>query len=293
MTATDQAFIRAYGPQTDHAAAATAASAPTRYQQPSRPAPASWSPPSHGYWSQPPQAAVPPPALPEPALEVAAFPWTETGDALLAEAGRQIETAAARLLESHAAGTQIIGVVSGSRGDGCSTTAACLARQLAKHNVETLLVDADFAAPGLADELGLALEHGWDNVLVGEKPLEEALVYSQHDRLTAMLLSSQAPRHATALGTLDIAGLIYLLQRRYALMVIDLGPLAEMDCSGAALIRMMPLSGLLAVAAAGGQSPLGEQVINLTRSANLPILGLVENFVSETVATRTTSASAA
>jgi len=99
------------------------------------------------------------------------------GDPLLAARPAQPEAlrALARQLGDHwfGAGRKLLPVISAGKGDGRSSVAVQLARQLAQMGVRTLLVDGDFRSPSIHRELHLRSERGLADLLA-DRPVQLA-----------------------------------------------------------------------------------------------------------------------
>lgn len=301
MSAIDQAFIRAYQVQ-----AGGPASAPPR---PSVAPPPAQRPSSTGDRQQhrphfrPPAAtagrnavrtAPPTPAQPLerrplsqftapaepvskefcPALEVDAFRFSPVVNHLSAQrsAWRQTLSVLDALADD---GRTVVGVAGAASGAGCTTTAVCLARLVADAGKKVALVDGDFVTAGLARELGLAIELGWDDVLAGRVPLAEAAVLSLADRISLLPLASGGTPAAEKVDGVHGSVTAGVLRYHHDLVLIDLGSAVDSVQSGIArrVARQCRIDAMLLVD--GGDAAADR--LQLPPELADVMLGVVEN----------------
>jgi Mrp family chromosome partitioning ATPase len=86
-----------------------------------------------------------------------------------------------------------------------------------------VLVDADFSNPGVAKQLSLAVQHGWESVLAVGDAVWEATIESAQDRLAIVPLGAAVPnaaanRHRLAATLLELAA-------HYEVVLIDAEPI--------------------------------------------------------------------
>ncbi len=90
-------------------------------------------------------------------------------------------------------GLKVIAVTSGERGVGRSTVAMHLARSAAAAGLKVALIDADGFYPSLIDQLKIDLDHGWQECLFENIPLEEVAIKSIEDNVTLFPLTAVIP----------------------------------------------------------------------------------------------------
>jgi len=305
MSAIDQAFIRAYQPDETpvvNAAASMAAPAPhfqghrqvRRVSAPNR-APGVVMPAEGPAQRQPLSAfAQPGPTVEsrfKPALEVDRFRWSAACDELIYHHSDRLRPALEALRTADDVGRSLIGLGAAAPGVGCTTVLACLARLLADAGKSVAIVDGNFAAPGLAAQLGLAVETGWENVLAGAVPLAESVVYSLADRVALLPLAagrhgdSPAESGAAAAETLEsihasvTAG---VLRYHYDLVLFDLGTVVDPLQGPIArrLARQCRLDGIVLVAGIGPTISLHPQrLLQTAPELAATCLGVVENHI--------------
>ncbi|MCA9234459.1 MAG: hypothetical protein KDA44_03260 [Planctomycetales bacterium] len=264
MSAIDQAFIRAYqsAPAAAPVASVPTAGAPLATTAPPASRPAGHFGPPRPHFpppafstgtapavaasiakpAAPPSVAEPPsprrplselvrPPQPvdavfHPALEVDRFRYSSVVRRLT-EQKRLWEQTLAVIGALGEDGRTVVGVAGAESAAGCTTAAICLARLAAATGKKTALVDADFVTAGLARQLGLSVELGWDDVLAGRVPLAEAAVYSLADGLTLLPLAAGGVPAAEKLDGVHGSITAGVLRYHHDLVLVDLGSAAD------------------------------------------------------------------
>ena len=122
--------------------------------------------------------------------EVDRFFWPEVATQIEKSHGEAFQQIGKHLRLANQDGLKVMAVTSGERGVGRSTVAVHLARCAAAAGLSVALMDADTFYPSLVDQLRLDVEHGWQDCLFENVPLEEAAVRSIEDRITVFPLTS-------------------------------------------------------------------------------------------------------
>jgi Mrp family chromosome partitioning ATPase len=161
-----------------------------------------------------------------PMFELNSFKWPAMVEAILAAVPGQLMAAAGELAEAARRHRKLVAVAGATSGDGVTSLTLALARTLLEQQQRVVLVDAHFAAPRLAESLGVTPQAAWDENLSGEKPLAETLIDSLNDRVTLLPLREPAlpdwrPREARLKSTFDE------LRRHYDIVLVDAGPLGD------------------------------------------------------------------
>jgi|GEM_PF-3085952 len=158
------------------------------------------------------------------AYEVEQFAWLPLIENLSAQQAVGFAAIACELQVELNAGRNVIAVTSRRRGEGRTTLVQCLARAVANTGLRVCLVDADCEQPKLAEQLGLAIDAGWDAVTAGGKRIDEICVESTHDGITAALL--KAPCISWKEGDLA-ASPVWLdrLRAEFDLVLLDVPPI--------------------------------------------------------------------
>jgi Mrp family chromosome partitioning ATPase len=222
-----------------------------------------------------------------PVWEVDRFVWPAVCDKLIDDwspaletvgisIGKLVEQSRRQPAEDRAA--PIVAVASFGRGEGRTTTAACLARAAARSGLSTVLIDGDFENPQLASMLGLNSLAGWEDVMLASLPLEEAGVLSIEDRFT-LLPALRARPAAELYGRRRIQKALASIAAQFELVVIDLGPIVEDDCGPYQSIQNCPFDAAVLVRDLRWttESQLGEAIGRL-EELETPILAVIENF---------------
>lgn len=215
----------------------------------------------------------------KPALEVDSFRWSVVSQQLIRRCRQQLEPAVATLLAADDAGRSLLGVGSQSSGAGCTTLVACLARLLVDAGKTVAIVDANFSRPGLAANLGLATENGWEDVLAGNVSLAEAVVHSLGDRLSLLPLVVGGPAAASRLETIHASVTAGVLRYHYDLVLFDLGVVADPQQGPIArrVIQQCRLDGALVAAGRGAAAAQPQQLLRTAPELATICLGVVEN----------------
>lgn len=215
----------------------------------------------------------------KPALEVDSFRWSAVSQQLIRRCRQQLEPAVATLLAADDAGRSLLGVGSQSSGAGCTTLVACLARLLVDAGKTVAIVDANFSRPGLAANLGLATENGWEDVLAGNVSLAEAVVHSLGDRLSLLPLVVGGPAAASRLETIHASVTAGVLRYHYDLVLFDLGVVADPQQGPIArrVIQQCRLDGALVASGRGAAAAQPQQLLRSAPELATICLGVVEN----------------
>ena len=216
----------------------------------------------------------------KPSFEVDAFRWSAVSDELVERYATRLRPVQQALVAADDAGRSLIGVGGAAAGAGATTLVASLARLLVEAGKTVAVVDADFAAAGLAESLGLAVEIGWEDVLAGRVPLAECVVHSIADRIAIVPLRSGGAAAAEQLDTIHASVTAGVLRYHYDMVLFDLGALTDAPRAATAcrVARQCRLDGL--VLAAGPQRTAAANPQRLMQAAPelaSICLGVVEN----------------
>ncbi len=161
-------------------------------------------------------------AVCQPLLQVDRFAWPDGCQRFWAAAASELEDLADGVSAGISLGQKVIAVCGCRQGNGCTTLLLCAAERLASRGLKVVAVDADFEQPLLGRRLGLLPEIGWQDVLCGLLPLEEALIESIEERLTVLPLQGQASGGVEP-ENCDAAKDICALRNHYDVVLVDLG----------------------------------------------------------------------
>ena len=294
MSAIDQAFIRAYQPEEQQAQRSGASSTASVVK--SGPAPpfrvyteataATIAPPREeaAIGRRPLSAfAQPGPTVEsqfKPSLEVDGFHWSPIGNDLVQNHKSRLRPLVQMLLAADDAGRSLIGVMGAARGVGCTTLVGCLARLLVQAGKTVAIVDGDFTRPALAQQLGLAVETGWEDVLSGRTPLAEAVVHSLDDSLALLPLVQGGAAAAEKLGAIHASVTAGVLRYHYDMVLFDLGAVGDAVQGSTArrIARQCRLDGVVLTSGLAAASTVHPQRLMQTAPELAAIcLGVVEN----------------
>jgi protein-tyrosine kinase len=196
-------------------------------------------------------------------------------------------TAAYRMLRTQvlqrmdAKGWRSLAIFSPGADDGKTTTAINLAISLANDRSHTvLLVDFDLKHPMLASRLGLEVECGVDDALLGLASLGECLYHPDgFDRLVILPARSGMVNSSEILAGPAGRELVAELRGRYPerVVVFDLPPVLAADDA----LSFAPLVECGLVVAAEGRTRRNDLVRAIELLAKTPLVGTVLNRASD------------
>ena len=216
----------------------------------------------------------------KPALEVDGFRWPATCTDLIQRYHEHLQPVLHTLLAADEAGRSLIGLGGPAAGVGCTTVLACLARLLAQHGKSVAIVDGNFAAPGLATQLGLSVDTGWEDVLAGNVPLAESVVYSLGDRIALLPLVAGGALAAEKLEAIHASVTAGVLRYHYDMVLFDLGAVGDavQGTTARRIARQCRLDGVVLTSGLAASSTVHPQRLMQTAPELAAIcLGVVEN----------------
>jgi len=177
-------------------------------------------------------------------------------------------------------GLKVILFTSAIRGEGKSTTVACVAASASMYEGRrVLVVDLDFRIPRLNEYLNLEVPCGLAEVLRGDATLDEAILHTQLPGLDVLLPSPHQVEPELLLNTPKLLHEFRTLRDRYDLILLDVPaviPVADTS-------RLIPLSdGVVLVVMAGKSTkPQLSRARELCLGMGANLLGLVVGNVQE------------
>lgn len=216
----------------------------------------------------------------QPSLEVDHFRWSAACEKLVRVHSDRLEPLVGALLAADDAGRSLIGIGGAARGVGCTTLVACLARLLVAAGKTIAIVDANFASPQLAPQLGVAVQTGWEDVLARGGPLAETVIWSIADRLALLPLAHGGAAAAEKLESIHASVTAGVLRYHYDMVLFDLGPVSDVVQGpiAARVARQCRLDGVLlttGVNSAASQTP--QRLLQTAPELANLCFGLVEN----------------
>lgn len=164
---------------------------------------------------------VPLPVAFRPSWEVDQFYWPEVLLQLEKSSTSAFEQIGHHLRLANQDGLRVMAISSGERGVGRSTVAMHLARCAAAAGLQVGLVDADTYYPSLIDQLRLDLDHGWQDCLFENVPLEEVAVRSIDDNITVYPLTSVIPAQQLHANLSRIARIVKRISSVHDIVFLD------------------------------------------------------------------------
>ncbi|MCC7084447.1 MAG: hypothetical protein IT427_05525 [Pirellulales bacterium] len=163
------------------------------------------------------------------AFEIDAVRWPKVCQQLLAECGMQFSKLADDMRQEAAEGRKVLAISGLGRNEGRTTLTLCLAKQLAQSRIRVAIVDADFASPGVAGNLGINAEAGWEAVLQGDQTIWETMIDVASDHLSIVPLAAAHYAEPLRRPVYGIAAVLAELAEHFDVVLVDAGPLGEGD----------------------------------------------------------------
>jgi Mrp family chromosome partitioning ATPase len=213
------------------------------------------------------------------AFEVEQFPWPEVCVSLLKRAETEFRVFANELMAAAATGSRVVLITSLGRGEGRTTMLLCLGKLLAEQGRNVIIADGDFQQPHLARQLKLLPQAGWDEVLAGEMPLDEALIESMEDHITLMPLRQSLTNPTLLSGAGALEENLKQLARHFELVLVDAGSL-DANHSGMRALGAAHGSSSIVVRDMRQSAPEYDlQVRQYMQAAGITRWSLAENFI--------------
>jgi receptor protein-tyrosine kinase len=203
----------------------------------------------------------------------------------MAKANDEFDRLADALLAANARGQKVLAMAGCSQGEGATTLLLCAARRLAERGVKLALVDADLARPRLAKRLGVQPQVGWNETSEQEGvPVDRAVVQANSNGLT--LASVHDPTSTTGHTSGDwsqLAPCIEKLKENCDMVLVDLGPLENIESMGDALARVVDEKIDAVLLVHNRRITSAERLTDVERqltASGVPLAGMIENFVA-------------
>jgi Mrp family chromosome partitioning ATPase len=218
--------------------------------------------------------------------EVDEFLWASACRQLMEQEQEYFMHAGRRLADTTREGVHVLAVTGSQRGEGRTTLAMCLARCAADAGVRVAMVDADLQRPSLGRRLGVEAPCSWQDVLLTEAPLGEAIVYSEEDNISLVPLNDTDEPHMK-LDDDRVTKLIDELSKQFDLVVVDCGPINDYEADFFERGSACPVDAAIVVRdlRASSNSEVYETVQQL-HDAGVVAVGIAENFGAEQAAAK-------
>ena len=162
-------------------------------------------------------------------------------------------------------------VTSPSAGEGKSTTALALARNLAQLGKRVLLVDADLRNPSLHKVLGLKADVGLSNLLAGGSTLANALMHTEEERLHVLLAGPLPPNPAELLSGSKFISMLTVAAETYDQVIIDGPPV--LGLADAPILANCVEGTLLVISSAKTRTSTAQSALKRLVSARARVVG--------------------
>ena len=141
-----------------------------------------------------------------------------------------------------------------------------------------MLVDANWSNPQLAQSLGLLPQIGWEETLCGGLPLEEVVIESLADGLAVLPVCEPS---ASTIARGQIAASLDILAREFDVVLVDLGPLAQVEDEAPSRSVAARMDAVILVQNVRVTTP--NQLADVRQhmaASNLRYAGTIQNFVA-------------
>jgi|GEM_PF-3028630 len=214
-----------------------------------------------------------------PVWEVEKLIWSDAAQELSEHAEDSLQGAGVYLRGACREGLRVLAVTSGSRGEGRTTIALCLARAVAASGIRVAVLDADLENPDLANHIGLEAACGWEEVIHGRLPLEEVAIHSLADRVTVIPLTAAIADQSIELEDQRVTALVRGAAELFDLVIIDMGPIGTTQRKLFESGTHCPIDAAIIIrdlraAPAEPTFTIGARL----RSSGVKSVGIVENF---------------
>ena len=219
------------------------------------------------------------------AWEVDHFQWPGTVLDLLEAQEEAFFEISDHLQDAHRKGLRTIAITSAERGVGKSTTTLCLAAVMAHAGLKVAVIDGDVEHPSLVNHLNLELEHGWQDCIFDNLPLEEVAIHAIEEQITLFPLTTSLHSDDIQQYHDRINKLIKRISNAFDLVIIDCQRLNQHSSppigtghEGVLDAAMVVIDAELSI------RDRIEATLQLLQEYDVNSIGVVENFNSQAVA---------
>ncbi|EJU14687.1 capsular exopolysaccharide family protein [Sphingomonas sp. LH128] len=170
---------------------------------------------------------------------------------------------------------QILCITSSREGEGKSTTARTIARDIASLGKKVLLVDMDLRRPTLHRTMGLGKTSGLTDLLTGNKTFDQVLIHSGIENLDCISGLPTPPDPALILSGEGIPAFFSQARERYDVVVVDSAPL--LGLSDAVVLAGQADGVLFVIDGSGFHRGAVKSALRRLALINANILGVVLN----------------
>ena len=158
-------------------------------------------------------------------------------------------------------------------GEGKSTTALTIARNMAAVGARVLLIDADMRNPSLHRNLGMSAASGLSELLSGRAKLIETIHPIGTSSLSVMLAGRRPPNPAELLSTTTLDDILAAAREEFDHVIFDAPPV--LGLADAVLLSRVTDATIFVIEANGTRASQARLAISRLRSVGSEILGAV------------------
>jgi succinoglycan biosynthesis transport protein ExoP len=181
------------------------------------------------------------------------------------------------LFSSADEGSRLVVVTSSAPGEGKTAVSTNLSLALAQAGHRVLLIDADMRKPRVHEVFSQPLAPGLSNLLVGDKPVSEAIRESPQQGMWLMAAGTYPPNPAELLGSKKFRDLTVFLQQYFDWVIIDTPPV--MAVTDAVIAANLAHGVLFVVGAEMTSRRVAQRAVEQLEMSQAKFLGAVLNRV--------------
>ncbi len=169
----------------------------------------------------------------------------------------------------------VLGVTSGNRGEGKSTTSINLSYVLAEKGYKVLLIDGDLRIPSIAKKMNIEQTPGLTDLLLGRGADVERWRSEIHPNWYILPSGEIPPNPSELLGSSRMGKVVKMLKEHFDYIIIDLPPV-NLVSDAMAIANI--ITGLIVVIREDYATKKDvEQCFRQVKLANVNVLGVVMN----------------
>jgi capsular exopolysaccharide synthesis family protein len=195
---------------------------------------------------------------------------------LESEAYRGVRTAL--YFSTQGRGHQVIQVTSPNASEGKSTLAANLAISIAQSGKRVILIDADFRKPRVDKLFKIESALGLATVIAGERPLREAIQFSEVPNLSLLPCGPRPANPAELLTSPQFVEVLAEIRQQFDFVIIDTPPVLAV--SDPSIVAPRADGVLLTLQISKNGRPAAERAKEALTSLGANLLGVVVNGYS-------------
>ncbi len=173
----------------------------------------------------------------------------------------------------------VIGVTSSAKSEGKSTIAANLAIAYGLDGKRVLLLDMDLRRPAVHKVLGLNRDPGFTNIVTGNLKLEDAIVSTSFENVSALTSGPLQPRPNEFLNSRHAREVLDMAKDLYDVVIVDAPPSAGL--SDFQVISTFVDGALLVVSLDETVKDLLSATVRTLKQSRAPMLGVVINKMQQ------------